>query len=425
MAAAVAATRAGHQVTVFEAARALGGRARAVPVDLPDGSSLRLDNGQHILIGAYTETLALMQSVGVDPRRALLALPLTLRFPDGIGLKLPGLPAPLDAFAGIVCARGWNWRDKLSLLRCSAGWQRARFECADDASVADLCRPLTKTVRDELIEPLCVSALNTPIERASGQVFLRVLRDSLFGKGFGDWAGSNLLLPRIDLSACFPDAAAEWLVERGGVVRTGCRVGRLTRSSTSWLVNGESFDSVLLATAPWDAARLVDAAGLAGEPSAAEWLRRTQALRFEAIATIYVQAASTLRLSEPMLSLKSGASDPAQFVFDRGQLDGPAGLLAFVVSASTLGHTLLEAAVLAQARSQLGCESLTVLRTVVEKRATFACTPGLARPAPTIAAALLACGDYVDGPYPATIEGAVRSALSAIGMLQTSSREAP
>ena len=211
----------------------------------------------------------------------------------------------------------------------------ARFACAADASVADLCRPLTHAVRDELIEPLCVSALNTPIERASGQVFLRVLRDSLFGKGFGDWGGSNLLLPRIDLSACFPDAAAAWLVERGGVVRTGCRVGRLTRSSTSWHVNGESFDSVLLATAPWDAARLVDAAGLAGEPSAAEWLRRTQALRFEAIATIYVQAASTLRLSEPMLSLKSGASDPAQFVFDRGQLDGPAGLLAFVVSAST------------------------------------------------------------------------------------------
>jgi len=51
--------------------------------------------------------------------------------------------------------------------------------------------------------------------------------------------------------------------------------------------------------------------------------------------------------------------------------------------------------------------------TVVEKRATFACTPGLQRPAQDIAPGLLACGDYVDGPYPATLEGAVRSGISA------------
>ena len=417
MAAAVAATRAGHQVTVFEAARTLGGRARAVSIALPNGNALRLDNGQHIMIGAYTETLALMQSVGVDPHAALLALPLTLRFPEGAGLKLPRWPAPLDAFAGIVSARGWSSRDKLALLRCAVDWQLARFECAEGASVADLCGPLTARVRDELIEPLCVSALNTPIGRASGQVFLRVLRDSLFGKGFGGWAGSNLLLPKTDLSACFPDAAADWLTRHGAAVQAGRRVGSLTRSGAAWLVDDEPFDGVLLATAPWDAVRLVESAELASEPIAAEWLSRAQALQFEAIATVYAQAAGALRLPEPMLSLRSSRKEPAQFVFDRGQLDGPAGLLAFVVSASTLDRASLEAAVLAQARSQLGCHDLSVLRTVVEKRATFACTPGLARPAQTIAPGLLACGDYVEGPYPATIEGAVRSGRSAVTLL--------
>jgi len=50
---------------------------------------------------------------------------------------------------------------------------------------------------------------------------------------------------------------------------------------------------------------------------------------------------------------------------------------------------------------------------VVEKRATFACTPQLQRPATRIAPALLACGDYVAGPYPATLEGAVRSGVQA------------
>ena len=56
--------------------------------------------------------------------------------------------------------------------------------------------------------------------------------------------------------------------------------------------------------------------------------------------------------------------------------------------------------------------------TVVEKRATFACTPGLQRPSAQIAPGLLACGDYVAGPYPATLEGAVRSGLHAARLLK-------
>jgi predicted NAD/FAD-dependent oxidoreductase len=71
--------------------------------------------------------------------------------------------------------------------------------------------------------------------------------------------------------------------------------------------------------------------------------------------------------------------------------------------------------VLAHARAQLGLD-LEAVQTVVEKRATFACTPGLQRPAPAIAPGLLACGDYVAGPYPATLEGAVRSGAAAVAL---------
>ncbi|NVO08298.1 MAG: NAD(P)-binding protein, partial [Rhodoferax sp.] len=92
LAAAVSATQAGHHVTVFEAARNLGGRARALPCTLPDGSSAVLDNGQHILIGAYSETLGLMRTLGVAPQGTLLRLPLALLFPDGEGLQLPDWP---------------------------------------------------------------------------------------------------------------------------------------------------------------------------------------------------------------------------------------------------------------------------------------------------------------------------------------------
>ena len=417
MAAAVAATRAGHQVAVFEAARVLGGRARGLAVALPGGTDIALDNGQHIMIGAYSETLALMESVGVDLKSALLALPLTLRFPDGSGLKLPRLSAPLDAFAGILMARGWTWRDKLSLLRSSIAWQLSGFECAANTSVADLGARLTPRVRAELIEPLCVSALNTPIEQASGQVFLRVIRDSLFGAGHAGFAGSNLLLPRLDLSALLPNAAAAWLKGHGATVETGRRVAALARSCTGWRVDDEPFDAVILAAAPWDAARLVEGAELDGDPAVAEWLAHNRALRFEAITTVYALADRAAPLAEPMLSLRSSRAAPAQFVFDRSQLGGPPGLLAFVVSTSNHERAPLEAAVATQAREQLGVTSLRILQTVVEKRATFACTPGLERPAQRIAPDLIACGDYCEGPYPATIEGAVRSALNAVRML--------
>ena len=110
-----------------------------------------------------------------------------------------------------------------------------------------------------------------------------------------------------------------------------------------------------------------------------------------------------------MVALHSDAQAPAQFAFDKGQLGGPAGLLALVVSACTLPRHALQEQVLAQARAQLRLPQLQALQTVIEKRATFACTPGVQRPPMQIAPQLWACGDYVRGPYPATLEGAVRS----------------
>ncbi|MDM0057193.1 hydroxysqualene dehydroxylase HpnE [Variovorax fucosicus] len=403
LAAAVTASEAGHQVTVFEASRALGGRARGLPAMLADGSAITLDNGQHILIGAYSETLRLMRLVGVDVDAALLRTPLALVFPDGTGLRFPKLPAPLDALVGILGARGWSWHDKLTLLRAATRWQRAGFSCDAQRSVAELCAALTPRVRAEMIDPLCVSALNTPAAEASGQVFLRVLRDAMFGVS----GGSNLLLPRQDLGALFPEAAAHWIGERGGRVALGHRVNAIAPDAGGrWRVDDERFDTVLLACPPAEAARLVEASTV----DAAAWCTQARALRFEAITTVYLEGGH--RLPEPMLALRSTPDAPAQFVFDRGQLGGPAGLWAMVVSASSTERAALEAQVCAQAAAQLGCDHPHVLQTVVEKRATFACTPGLQRPPMQIAPGLSACGDYVEGPYPATLEGAVLSGLA-------------
>jgi squalene-associated FAD-dependent desaturase len=427
MAAAVAATQAGHHATVFEAARAVGGRARALNGTLPDGTAVVLDNGQHILIGAYSESLQYMRTVGVAPDAALHRLPLTLQFPDGQGLALPNWPSPLDALAGILRTRGWTWADKWSLLKAATGWQLKGFACAPETSVADLCQGLTPSVLQTLIDPLCVSALNTPAERASGQVFLTVLRDSLFA-GTGS---SNLLLPRIDLGAMFPQAAVHWLQTQGGVVHLGQRVDMLqfagTDAQPAWQIHGQTFDAVVWATSSSFAAQaLTESAQVAPETIAngmRRWAATAQALQFEAITTVYAHAPG-VRLPQPMLALRTDPQQaPAQFVFNRGQLGGPVGLLAFVVSASTGDRDALQAQVLAQAQTQLAHllngQTLQVVQTVVEKRATFACTPGLQRPASTMAPGLLACGDYIDGPYPATLEGAVRSSTHAISLLET------
>jgi squalene-associated FAD-dependent desaturase len=416
IAAAVQAIAAGHQVRLFEASHSVGGRARVVAGTLPDGTPITLDNGQHILIGAYLETLRLLKQVGVDTDAALLRLPLTLRFPDGAGLCFPRWPSPLDALGGILGAHGWTAADKWSLLRQALRWRLSGFACVANLTVRDLCQDLSPRVLAELITPLCVSALNTPAHEASAQVFLRVMQDALFGAA----GGSNLLLPRIDLSELFPAAGLRYLLARGAQVQLGTRIDALRAQGAQWQVAGQCFDAVILASGARDAVRLLDASADSAEAEhrrqMQRWCSVAQGLHFEAIATVYAWSADA-SLAAPMLSLRSDTMSPAQFVFDRGQLGGPAGLLAFVVSASNTDRATLQTHVLAQAQAQLGL-CLQPVQTIVEKRATFACAPALLRPAQHIAPGLLACGDYVAGPYPATLEGAVRSGVAAVAALQ-------
>ncbi len=414
LAAAVAAIEAGQQVALFEAARTLGGRARTLVLETPQGP-VTVDNGQHILIGAYTATLGLMQRLGVPPETVLRAQPLALPFADGTGLRTPTWaarwPAPLDALAAIATTPGWGWREKVALTLASLRWQIGGFQCDPQHTVVQLCADLPSKVFRELIEPLCVSALNTPADQASAQVFLRVLQDALFGQGHGAWNGATLLLPRAPMGQLLPEPAQAWLLARGAQVFTGRRVSALTAQAHGWAMDGESFDRVLLATPPGESARLL--APLATQwPATRQWAERALALRFEAIATVYATSRQALPHGAAMLALRNGPGAPAQFVFEKGQLGGPAGLLAFVVSACGDNRERLQTEVLAQAEA-LGLGPLRVVQTVVEKRATFACTPGLQRPASRLAPGLWAVADFVDGPYPATLEGAVRCGLAA------------
>src|SRR5205085_4470759 len=112
MAAAVTLAEQRIPVTVFEALALPGGRARRI-----DSQGHELDNGQHILIGAYTELYRLMRMVGV-PQDALLRMPLEIQYPARFHFRR--LPEPLGLAGGLLAARGISLGERLRAARFMA-----------------------------------------------------------------------------------------------------------------------------------------------------------------------------------------------------------------------------------------------------------------------------------------------------------------
>jgi squalene-associated FAD-dependent desaturase len=412
LAAAVTLGERGVAVDVFEASRRLGGRARRVSV-----AGVELDNGQHILIGAYAETLRLLRAVGVDPERALMRCPLELRSASGFRLRAANLPPPWHLLVGLLRSDGAGFVDRLAAAWLLAGHRRRGYRLAEDDTVQRWLDRHHQPVgiRVGLWEPLCTAALNTPVVRASAQIFLNVLRDTIDGER----GASDLLLPRIDLSALFPEPAARFIESRGGAVRTGDAVRGIDRTAAGFRLNGgdERFSHVIVACAPQHAAPLL--ASLAGLEPLAERLAR---LDYEPIHTCYLQYPDAVALPFPMLGFAGGL---AQWGFDRGQLSGHRGLIACVLSGAGphegFSQDELAAALHAElARALPGLPAPAWCRVIAEKRATFSCRVGLDRPANATAIPnLLLAGDYTASDYPATLETAVRSGAAAAKLVST------
>lgn len=384
MAAAVTLAERGVPVTVFESGAVAGGRARRI-----SSQGHELDNGQHILIGAYTALYELMRKVGVAST-ALLRVPLEIRYAAGFRFRRLRLPEPLGLAGGLLNARGIAFAERLAALRFIARLQREGFRLTADQPVSDLLAEHKQNGRigHYLWRPLCVSALNTPPELASANVFLAVLRDTLGG----DSDASDLLLPRIDLSRLFPEPAAEFVRGRGGEVRLQSAVKDLGALR-------QSFDHVIVAVGSHQLKTLL--------PDAPEY-------SYQPIYTCYLQYTPSARLPFPMMGLADGI---VQWVFDRGALLGEKGRLACVISAQgdhqqmsldeIAEHCHRE---LAAAWPQLGAPQWS--RVIAEKRATITSAPGAKPPLPRIAGVSFA-GDYTDADYPPTLEAAVRSGIRA------------
>lgn len=411
-AAAVSLAERGVSVTVFESAPQLGGRARGVGY-----RDTQLDNGQHLLLGCYRETLRLIEKVGGDIQADFLRLPLQLELHGEFSLRASRLPAPLHLLHALLAARGLSFASRLSAVRFMLALQHMEFRLATDATVTELLARYGQNAElvAKLWEPLCIAALNTPIAKASAQILLNVLRDSLSRTR----TDSDMLLPHIDFTALFPERAAGFVMSRNGNVYTSRGVVALQAVDTGMQIftgdATERFDHVICATSPSAAAKLLHPIAALADTAAI-----LNQLQHQPIYTVYLQYPRHVTLPQPMLGLRDRY---AQWLFDKGSIAEQHGLLAAVISAEGLHQNLTQEELAEKIVTELR-EDLNIIeqplwtKIIAEKRATFCCAPNLNRPPNSTALpALLLAGDYTAGEYPATLEGAVLSGLKSADLI--------
>lgn len=395
-------------VTLFEAGKQAGGRARTLGAD-HDGFSF-LDNGQHILIGAYHGVAAMLRQIGVDESQAFVKLPLQWHIHQGLQFQTASLPAPWHIAFGLMRARNISLSDRFKLLRDMQALQTWHHKAAADTDIASWLRRRNtpRKLWGEFWQPLVWGALNTPPQHASLRTLCHVLSDGVWA----DKAGSDYWLPKQDLGALMAKPALDYLQRHGAAIRLETRVLPLENLPDGRIrVNGEAFDRVILAVAPYHAAALMPSE----TPDNIQTTYRE--MRYHAITTVYLRYRQPLRLPTPMTGLADGT---AQWLIDRGALGLADNEIAAVISVSdTLGiHKSDDWAQKVHADVKRLCPYLAepaAVRVITEKRATPAATVNQSLPdlAWLHHRGIYPAGDYLHPRYPATLEAAVQSGAAA------------
>ncbi len=416
LAAAVELSSAGLKPILLESSPQLGGRARTV-----DTGSWSVDNGQHLLIGGYRETLRLMDCIGVNPKDIPRSpLHLCVNGPMGaMALTAPALPAPLHLAWALLAATGLSLHERLHAVALSLRLYVSGFALEQDCTVLELLQRHKQGERliELLWQPLCLGALNTPVAAASARVFLRVLQDS-FAQRRRD---SDLIIPATGLSALFADRARDFIESRGGQVLTSSTVtGLIVENGNLRGVRHKAgvvaCNRLILAT-PFAVSRKLLAAHDTFQPISEQLAR----LQHAPITTVYLQYDAATRLDTPMYGMSGTLT---QWLFDR-RVCGQPGLMAAVISGDG-DHMAMSRQALADTVTQElashfpqwpAPRQALVIR---EKHATFHCGPGIERFRPAPTTPVVGCwlaGDYTDTGYPATLEGAVRSGVQCAQLI--------
>jgi hydroxysqualene dehydroxylase len=430
LSAAVRLTRGGARVLVVEKRVRLGGRATAFP-DRETGELV--DNGQHVLLGCYTDTFAFLEEIGaagnvrIEPQ---LSVTMIDRAGRRSRLVCPALPSPLHLVGGVLDWDALGWSDRLSVLRMATPLRLARRSLAPGAHTIAaspgetvenwlIRNGQTARIREMLWDTLALAALNQPAAHAAAPVFARVLAE-MFG---ADPRAAAIGLPTRPLHMMYAEPAREYVERRGGSVRTGTPAkvhidrGRVTAVEAS----GERWTSgAVVSAVPWFAVSdLFD-----GDLSAlAETLTRARGMMSSPIVTVNLWFDRQV-MNEPFLGLPGRTM---QWLFDKKTAFGDAASHLSLVSsgAAPIVH-MLNPELIAAAQEELlealpAVRSAKLLRATVvrEPRATFSLAPGQpARPSTgTPVQGLYLAGDWIDTGLPATIESAVRSGHRAAAVV--------
>ncbi len=424
LAAAIELCRSGYKVTLFESAPQLGGRARSI-----QWNNRTLDNGQHLMLGAYQTMLSLFQTldtapeINIDTRQLFDQIPHHLLVLDAhngstvFDLQLPTFPAPLHLVFGIFKTRQLSLLDKYRLL--------TRFNrllntpIKTDLSVSDwLCSAnLPASYQKNILEPICLAALTTHPHQASAKAFQTVLQQTFNAPA----SHTDLLIPRTDLSSLFPALAEQFILHHGGEIKTRSKLSQLQIRNgrvESICVNdkSQSFDQLILATPPNVTASLLNKID-----ATSAICKQLDQLTFEPIATLYLQFNQAVHLPACMTGMVNGITE---WVFERS-VDGHADILAAVFSARGEYLKLPPEQLTNQVLKELShcIASLPELidsKLIIDKRAAFQCHVNVDINRPEINTPiknLKLCGDYIyiednnQPGLPSTLEGALRSGV--------------
>ena len=423
LSAAAALADHGLRVVVLEAGGRLGGRATS----FRDGITGELvDNGQHVLFGCYRETRRFLSRIGAaDHLRVQPQLDVALIDPEGHRTRLvcPLLRPPLNLLAGLLAWDALGFRDRLAVLRLAAPLRLARRELLGVVGVRSavpsetvtgwlLRHGQTRRLREMLWNPLALAALNQSPDVAAAPTFVRALAQ-MIGTLPSD---SGLALPTRPLDGFYAAPGRDFILARGGEVRTGvtARVHTDSRGLCEVRAGGTAWRApAVISAVPWFA--LPDLFGSEPPLEMTSVCRMAGRMAVSPIVTVNLWFDREV-LDRPVLGLPGRVM---HWVFEKRLMLGDTVSHLSVVSsgaASIVGYSneaLVELATSELRAALPAARDAQVRRSTVvrEPRATFSLKPGQP-PRPGTETALpgfLLAGDWTDTGLPGTIEGAVAS----------------
>jgi hydroxysqualene dehydroxylase len=428
LAAAVELSSAGRSVLLLEQAPRLGGRCYSY-IDQTTGDTV--DNGQHVLIGAYHNLFRYLESIGTRGLvrfQPSLELPLHHPVKGKTSFRVPHLPRPLHLPAGILAFRALGIADRRKLLNVGLAirtWGTATEEKLIRTTVAEWLLELGQS-REALRtfwHPLALSIMNEVPERACALLFARALRTAFFGSR----KDASMVFPTVGQSELYVTSAESLLRSRGVIIQKNAEVdGFATRGEAVCGVHtaaGEVLGagSVISSVPPWQLKKMLPSRWLEQKPfsSLGEFEQSP-------IVSIHLWFDRSVMDDE-----FAGIIDrDLQWIFNRRKIFGEREEPAFVTGVISAGReyaTMTKEELTAIAVKDLhavypASRKAALVHSVVirEKRATFSPTCAIEplRPgARTPVEGLVLAGDWTGTGLPATIEGAVASGYRAAAVV--------